>query len=290
MVVADGVGGNMCGEVASRSAVQTLQQEFERAKNLDPAAFFSSVAQKANQNIRDYVAHHPECKGMATTLTAAIIRFPEIHLLQVGDSRAYLLRGGSLYRMTEDHTLVGKMVKEGILSEEEAETHPKRHVIINALGVTPKQKFDYSRETLKPGDQILLCSDGLYGEISEETMQKLLLENPPKEAIQRLVAAANDAGGKDNISITLAVLGARDTAKTWLIPGTQEFKSPAPSGTRKHRFPLWLVMILALLLIAGGGWYLGSSTGLGKKARGYILSLLGQNPPTVPASNQGEKP
>jgi protein phosphatase len=286
MVVADGVGGNMCGEVASRLTVATLHQRFKKTERLNPKTFLAQAAQEANQNIRDYVEEHPECKGMATTLTAAIIQFPNLHLLQIGDSRAYLFREKTLRPLTEDQTLVRKMVKEGLLTIEEARTHPKRHVIVNALGITPNQTFDYFHVTLKPNDQILLCSDGLHDEISEQQIGALLLNHSPKEAIQKLIAAANEAGGKDNISVTLAVINGSK------MEGTKQFDAVLqPEASRK--FPLkWLIILLCLFALAGGtAWYLGQSTELGKKAGGYISSLLGKRISNTSMPNtQGEKP
>ncbi len=270
MVVADGVGGNMCGEIASRIAVQTFRQRFDRETKLNPKSFLEQAAAAANQNIRDHITSHPECKGMATTLTAALIHYPELHLLQVGDSRAYLLRNGVLRRLTEDHTLVRKMVKEGLLTAEEARTHPKRHVIINALGISHDQKFDYFNVELKPHDQILLCSDGLYDELPEDEIKDHLLKNGPKEAIQRLVAAANAAGGRDNISITLAAL---DGEK---IGDTKKFESVSPSRRRKSRPANWLVILLCLLVLVGGLCYFGRSTEAGKKVKSYISTLFGK--------------
>ena len=273
MVVADGVGGNMCGEIASRLAVQTLQQHFEKAEKLDPKTFLSQAVTAANQGIRNYVNQHPECKGMATTLTATVIRFPELHLLQVGDSRAYLLRGKTLQALTEDHTLVRKMVNEGVLSPEEALTHPKRHVIINALGISPEQKFDYRQIVLRPSDQVLLCSDGLYDEVPESEIRDVLLDHSPKEAIRRLVSAANAAGGKDNISITLAVLDDK------VMAGTRRFDTE-PDVKSSKKSPLkWLAVLLCLLILAGGAWYLGRSTEMGKRARNFIYSSLGMGSP-----------
>lgn len=206
MIVADGVGGNKCGEIASRLTVETLKELFKETDMLDPGFFLIHGAKGTNERILSYVENHPECRGMATTLTAAVIEYPTLHVLHIGDSRAYLLRGGSLRRLTEDHTLVRRMVREGLLSPEEALYHPRRHVITNALGISEDQIYDYRRFKLKPGDQVLICSDGLYDEIGERDILELLLESSPEEAIRHLVDAANEAGGRDNISIALAVL------------------------------------------------------------------------------------
>ncbi|MBW1659776.1 MAG: Stp1/IreP family PP2C-type Ser/Thr phosphatase [Deltaproteobacteria bacterium] len=285
MVVADGVGGNMCGEVASQIAVQTFRQYFDRVTDLNPKSFLEQAAVAANQSIRDHVTSHPECKGMATTLTAALVRYPNLHILQIGDSRAYLLRNGILRRLTEDHTLVRKMVKEGLLTKEEARTHPKRHVIINALGISRDQKFDYFKVELKQHDQILLCSDGLYDELPENEMRELLLENDPKEAIQRLVAAANAAGGRDNISITLAALDGKK------MGDTKQFEAGLPPRKQRNRLMIWLIILLCLFVFAGGFWYLGRSTETGKKVISYISTLFGKGDVLKEAETpQGEKP
>ncbi len=269
MVVADGVGGNRCGEVASRIAVKTMQQKFERAHDISPRTFLIEGTEEANQKVRAYVEAHPECKGMATTLVAALIQYPHLHLLHVGDSRGYLLRGGTLKRLTEDHTLVQGMVREGVLTPEEAKVHPKRHVIVNALGISDTQRYDYASYNLMPGDQILLCSDGLYDELSDESIGGILLGHAPKQAIQRLVNAANAAGGRDNISITLAVLepaSLEDTRR--LGPAGKSLATP-------HPFAKWLVIALCTGVFLAGAWAF-FQTPRGHKARLYISSLLGR--------------
>jgi len=269
MVVADGVGGNKCGDIASRLTVETLQEKFEDTKDLNPKHFLTQGAKEINRRLRAYVASHPECRGMATTLTAALIQYPRLHILHVGDSRGYLLRKGTLQRLTEDHTLVQRMLKEGLLTAEEAKSHPKRHVIVNAMGVSDNQRYDYSSFNLGPGDQILLCSDGLHDEVDEEEIRDLLLKHEPKEAIRQLVDAANAAGGRDNVSVSLAALeGGRvllDTKQLEPVPET-----PA---SRARYLKKWVIVALCLGALIAGAWG-GSKTPTGKRARKYISSLF----------------
>ncbi len=267
MIVADGVGGNLCGEVASRIAVETMQKRFAATAEIEPKSFLIQGVREANRRLRAYVAAHPECRGMATTLTAAVIRYPHLHLLHVGDSRAYLLRNRHLQQLTEDHTLVRRMVREGVISPAEAETHPKRHVIINAIGVAEEQRFDYLSYDLIPGDQVLLCSDGLYDELENTTIRTILQNSPPKEAIRNLIDAANAAGGRDNISIALATLEGTSLSDTKQMDADL-YKRPAKTPRRLSR---WIIALCCLGVLAAGTWFL-TQTSAGRKVLSPTVS------------------
>jgi protein phosphatase len=217
MVVADGVGGQVCGEVASHLTVATFRENLEKGPIEVPDAFLAEGARKANRVVREYMTDHPECKGMATTLTVVLIQFPELYVLHVGDSRGYLLRRGVLTRLTEDQTLVRKMVREGILSPEAAVNHPKRHIILNAVGPIGTLRFDYGKVFLERGDRVLLCSDGLYDEVSDGAIRDILSGKDARSVTGFLVQAANQAGGRDNISVAVAFIDekihGKDTVK-----------------------------------------------------------------------------
>jgi protein phosphatase len=194
--VADGMGGHRGGEVASSLALETVQGLFERREG----SLAEQVAQ-ANRAVFDRSQKDRKVSGMGTTLTAAQVDGNRVHLVHVGDSRAYLLRGGELRRITEDHTLVHRMVMEGEISEEEAETHPQRSILTRALGVDRNIQVDEGDLEVTPGDRLLLCTDGLTGMVPEGQIREILVETvDPQEAADKLVGGANRAGGIDNIT------------------------------------------------------------------------------------------
>jgi protein phosphatase len=194
--VADGMGGHRGGEVASSLALETVQGMFERREG----SLAEQVAE-ANRAVFDRSQNDRKVSGMGTTLTAAQVDGNRVHLVHVGDSRAYLLRGGELTQVTEDHTLVHRMVMEGEISEEEAETHPHRSILTRALGVDQNIQVDEGDLEVAPGDRLLLCTDGLTGMVPEGQIREILLESlDPQEAVDKLVKVANRAGGIDNIT------------------------------------------------------------------------------------------
>ena len=194
--VADGMGGHRGGEVASSLALETVQGMFERREG----SLAEQVAE-ANRAVFDRSQNDRKVSGMGTTLTAAQVDGNRVHLVHVGDSRAYLLRGGELTQVTEDHTLVHRMVMEGEISEEEAETHPHRSILTRALGVDQNIQVDEGDLEVAPGDRLLLCTDGLTGMVPEGEIREILLESlDPQEAVDKLVKVANRAGGIDNIT------------------------------------------------------------------------------------------
>jgi PPM family protein phosphatase len=194
--VADGMGGHRGGEVASNLALATVQQLFEQG-----SGDLAEQVEQANRTVFERSQQDRSVSGMGTTLTAALIDGDRVHLAHVGDSRAYLLRGGDLSLLTEDHTLVHKMVLQGEISEEEAETHPHRSILTRALGVDATVQVDESDVQVVDGDRLLLCSDGLTGMVPDEQIFEILRRNAdPQAAVDELVKEANEAGGIDNIT------------------------------------------------------------------------------------------
>jgi PPM family protein phosphatase len=201
-VVADGMGGAQAGEVASRIAVET----FERGLPDDgsPEERLAACVQTANKQIYERSRTEHERAGMGTTLTAAYLDDAQVAIAHVGDSRAYLFRDGKLQRLTRDHSLVGELVRQGKLTEEQAEEHPQRSIITRALGPEPTVDVDTSTYPGRAGDVLLLCSDGLTSMISEERISDVLgsTDDLPTAADQ-LIDEANAAGGRDNITVVL---------------------------------------------------------------------------------------
>src|SRR3984957_8297838 len=169
-----------------------------------PEERLSVVIQKANREIHARSHSDAASAGMGTTVTAAYLDEDSVALAHVGDSRAYLLRDGELSRLTEDHSLVEELLRGGKLTEEEALEHPQRSVITRALGIEPIVEIDTWTYPVRPGDVVLLCSDGLTSMLSEQQVQQVLVETPDLAAAgDRLIAEANAAGGRDNITVVL---------------------------------------------------------------------------------------
>jgi protein phosphatase len=204
-VVCDGMGGHAAGEVASQIAVETVLDRYYQSRADDPAESLVEAIQLANRAIFEQAALRPEQRGMGTTCVAVVIRGEEVTVAHVGDSRAYLLRGGSLARLTRDHSLVEEWVAKGMLPAAEADHHPMANVITRALGHAPEVQVELRREPATAGDVLMLCSDGLSGKVSEDLIRSTLLEfDDPDQAVSALIALANDAGGPDNISVIVA--------------------------------------------------------------------------------------
>jgi len=201
-VVADGMGGAQAGEVASRIAVESFQQGLGEASH--PELELAELARAANARIHELSHENAEQAGMGTTLTAVYVGEQEVAIAHVGDSRAYCLRDGQLLRLTDDHSLVDELLRQGRLTPEEAVEHPQRSVITRALGPEGMVEVDTRSFRARAGDVYLLCSDGLTTMIGEEEIAATLLAHQRlRDAGEALIAAANQAGGRDNITVVL---------------------------------------------------------------------------------------
>ncbi len=214
-VVADGMGGHAGGEQASALAIDSVEtfilgtfKWFAQLKGPEQdqvLADFQSALIQANARLLAEAAEHPDLYGMGTTLTLAYSLNDVMFVAHVGDSRCYLSRRGILYRLTHDHTLVEEMVRRGALAAEDAIHHRWRHVITNAVGGNSAElKVEVHKLHLEAGDRVLLCSDGLTGMLPEEEISQVLhTEDEPEQACRRLVTRANEAGGRDNITVVV---------------------------------------------------------------------------------------
>lgn len=212
--VADGVGGNEGGEVASRVAVETfatampdLLGDRDRTPPLGDRTSVETghTALKyaitlTNKKIREERAQRPALSNMGTTLTALLLIQGRVFIAHVGDSRAYLLRAGALKQLTNDHSFVGEQVRAGALTVEQARISPYRHVITRALGIDEEVEADFTAVSLKKDDRFLLCTDGLTEMVSDVEISRVFAASEPRDAVQKLIAAANNAGGVDNIT------------------------------------------------------------------------------------------
>jgi PPM family protein phosphatase len=196
--VADGMGGHRAGEVASATAIEALKAAYLGGQRVDQAVAAANAAVFAK------AAEDAALRGMGTTLTAVALQNSTAVLGHVGDSRAYLMRDGAVTQVTDDHSLVEQLVREGRLTPEEAQKHPQRAIITRALGVDPNVEVDTYRVDLKPGDRLLICSDGLTNMLSDDTIAQTLRRHAdPQQAADTLVDMANQAGGDDNITVVL---------------------------------------------------------------------------------------
>jgi protein phosphatase len=205
--VADGMGGAKAGEVASKIATDAFgSASIESAQTAE--AELTRIARDANRRIFEQAEADSALRGMGTTLTAAVVHGHEVSLGHVGDSRAYLLRDGKLEQLTRDHSLVAELERSGQLTREAAEHHPQRSIITRALGPEPDVEVDTYTVAGRPGDVFLLCSDGLTGMVPDEEVGAILRRGKGLEtAAKELVRAANQSGGKDNITTVLFELG-----------------------------------------------------------------------------------
>ncbi len=207
-VVADGMGGAQAGEVASGLAAAAFR-EFQGAPGLTGEEQLAATIREANRRIHERAQSDTGASGMGTTVTAALVQGDRLAVGHVGDSRAYLIRDGKLRQLTEDHSLVGDLIRSGRLTPREAEVHPQRSVITRALGTDPEVAVDTFTVETKPGDVLLLCSDGLTSMVDDKSILSIMSASGPLgDVAHALVKAANSNGGDDNITTVLFRIGA----------------------------------------------------------------------------------
>jgi protein phosphatase len=215
LVVADGMGGAAAGEVASRMATETIFEHMVRSWAHDtentPQQFayrLKEAVEEANTRIHSHAKTHPEMRGMGTTTTAVGVLGDQLYITQVGDSRAYLIRSGDGIQLTKDQSLMQRLVDAGEITEEEAEKSERRNIILQALGPDPKVRVDLTNQQVRRGDLLVLCSDGLSGQVTREEIAEMV-SNPGKDLpdmCAELIDLANERGGPDNITVVVARL------------------------------------------------------------------------------------
>ena len=208
MMVCDGIGGHNAGEVASSMALMTIGQAWKKMELDDIEEIYQWLIHKieeANNDILLRSTQYEDLYGMGTTLVAACVIGNQLMIANVGDSRAYVLRNFQLKQLTEDQSLVNALLKSGEITPEEAENHPNKNIVTQSLGVTSAVEIDFVRMTVKDEDILLLCSDGLSDMLSLEEIRNVMNHySDIEKQVEKAVEAANEAGGRDNITVAIA--------------------------------------------------------------------------------------
>ncbi|MDR9391857.1 MAG: protein phosphatase 2C domain-containing protein, partial [Trueperaceae bacterium] len=234
VAVADGIGGHDAGEVASRTAVETVRERLARGRGPAPVAMARAVAD-ADRAVRRAQGAAPGREGMGTTLSLVWIDGDVAVLAHVGDTRAYLLRGGRVERLTDDHSLVAERVRQGLLSEGEAAGHRLRNVITNALGADAPLRIDVGHVPLEAGDRLVVASDGVTTLLDEGTLADLAA-GPPEAAVEAILDAADARGSADNVTVALAVVHrVRAGVRRYALPAAEDAAAPAEPGGASPR-------------------------------------------------------
>ena len=304
-LIADGMGGAQAGEVASHLAASSAQ----RAQSVQPAGEAPSdesdvvqLIQDANRSVYERARADESTSGMGTTMTVALLDGDIVRIGHVGDSRAYLVRDHALEQLTEDHSLVGELIRSGRLSPEEAEAHPHRSVITRVLGTDPEVDVDSFSVGAKPGDLFMLCSDGLTSMVDDARILEVLEEHrgDVRGAAQALVDEANTSGGDDNITVVLFQIAAIDD--TLELPGTVvatepeteddedtlggakqvptvQVVAPAAAPKKRRRLSWKVVLVIAAILVVaavGAALYgLSRANFIGVDKSGYVAVYQG---------------
>ena len=306
--VADGMGGHKGGDVASSLALQTIDAAAAAPKQEDLEHLVEQI-KEANHRVLERGETDKDLRGMGTTVTALLTADGKAHVVHVGDSRAYRLRDGTLQQLTEDHTLVQRMVREGKLTEEEAAHHPQRSVLTRALGVDVDIPIDQLTLDMQEGDRVLLCTDGLTSMVGRDRIQEILEgEAEPQAACERLIDAANRAGGDDNITVIVVdfvpdqAATTSGGAKTGLVSGGPQTSTseqadeattatpvqrddgaPARGRVPRRRWPIWAAVAAAVAVAGLVGariyidrqWYVGDADGKVAVYNGIPATVLG---------------
>ncbi|OEH91215.1 Stp1/IreP family PP2C-type Ser/Thr phosphatase [Bacillus solimangrovi] len=207
VLVADGMGGHQAGDVASRMTVEGLEHAWQSAEfstSEEAKNWLIQTIEEVNEHLLQYSKSHDECKGMGTTIVSAICTEEYVVVAHIGDSRCYIKNQYDFKQITSDHSLVNELVRSGQISAEDAENHPRKNVLMRALGTEEGVIVDVKTLTWEEGDLILLCSDGLTNKVSDEDMHEILASNLSlHEQAAQLTAMANEGGGEDNITVAV---------------------------------------------------------------------------------------
>ena len=227
VVVADGMGGHSAGEVASGLAVKVVSRVYYENGG-DPRSALVDAFHTANKAIYKTAEKDSSKSGMGTTCTALVIQNGTAISAHIGDSRIYLVREGSIYLMTEDHSAVMEMVKAGLITLSQARHHPEKNVILRAMGSHPEVEVTTWQEPfpVRAGDRFLLCSDGLYDHVEDEEIKQIVVLSEPQTACENLIALAKERGGHDNITVGIVRLNPEGNPDAGVVPETRTAETP----------------------------------------------------------------
>ena len=269
LIVADGMGGHRGGATASRVASTTIRDHYVASSAENPADSLRVAVEEANRRIFNESQTNSNLRGMGTTCSAVLIHGDQAWFAHVGDSRIYLVRDGEIQQLTEDHSLVASMVREGLLTKAEAEVHPRRNVLQRSLGVSDTVEVDVSPPLdLQPGDTFILCSDGLHGLVKEPELREVA-GLPLQQAVSEFIRRAIERGAPDNVTVIVARVEDRahpldessESVKTTeeANPRNESREPDDVSPDGKPSFPKWLLVFLLLSGMAGASYYVWSA-------------------------------
>jgi serine/threonine protein phosphatase PrpC len=252
LVVCDGMGGAVGGKTASSIAAETIPAVYYGGNQSSPSAALAEALHEANHRIYKRSQENPELAGMGTTTVALALVQGKAHIAHVGDSRCYFVRDGAIKQITEDHSIVQRMVKDGLLTPEQARNHPEGHILSRSIGVAPSVDVDLQEPLeLRAGDTLILCSDGLSGQVEASEILEAVSSAAPQEAAGKLVELAKERGGPDNITVQVvrAVQGRPERSSSTLITATIRTKALRPRR-RLRTLVIWLLILLLLGAVA----------------------------------------
>ena len=249
IVVCDGMGGSNAGEIASRIAVQTVMESFKSQLTEEPDRALEQAVRRANEEVWQQSVREPRFHGMGTTCTAVAVRGDSAVVAHVGDSRAYLIKGRTAERLTRDHSLVAQLVDQGELAPEAVKHDPRRNVVTRSVGIGPVVDVDVTPvfTAIEPGDTLLVCTDGLHGQVSDEELAKLASGRSPAECCEHLIRLANERGGPDNI--TIAMLRMESPGTSGSTADVETGHGSETAALPAHRMRTGKILLLALVAI-----------------------------------------
>lgn len=289
-ITADGMGGAAGGYLASRIAVEVIREEYLSSTIEDPLEALGVAVQCANRTIFDRSREDSEIRGMGTTITAVVLLAEKVFIAHVGDTRAYLIRDGALTPLTTDHTRVGRLVEEGVITDEEAKERTDTHVLSRALGTDALVDVDLKEcpFTTCPGDRLLICSDGLHGQVQDDEMLTTCCSLDPQAACDELVRLANLRGGPDNITVQILLIDEEPGATGAQLPdedleeGPAADRDPVQPGSRKFFLGLLVGLLAGFILFSRYSplnWPEDQST------RGYDAQMLESHTDSSPGDS-----
>jgi len=293
-IVADGMGGYQAGEVASEMAARTVARVYYEDPSEDATTRLSNAVQAANAEVHQQAQSNTARAGMGTTMVAVALVGRTAYVASVGDSRAYVAHKGELNQITHDHSFVGEQVRAGILTKEQARTHPQRNVITRALGSQPMVQVDTFSGELSDGDVLVMCTDGLTGHVPDDKLRDTVLSLPPEQVVPQLIQMAKDDGGSDNITAIVlrvgppaagkkAVASSEVSTVVSLAPAAGAQPKPAAKARSAQKSDSHLVWIIGGVALALG---LIVVVGVGVVAFGLLEPTPTATPRVMPTSSQ----